>query len=189
MRNIFQRFVLSAQRRAGLQRFKRMYLFLELAGCGVHQTHFNGITATAKLPFDNAFTRPMRRAEKRDEGRQVWSEIAPRSRNQEIDIRLPGNPKGKDVQGVLAKHYRDCALVTIADLAATAAMTWLEPEALNGTDALKLYVFANDRRGHAVVMGLLDNLGKGAAGQAVQNMNLMLGLDEMAGLKPAPAAR
>ena len=103
--------------------------------------------------------------------------------------RLPGNPKGKDLQGVLAKHYRNCALVTVADLAATAAMTWLEPEALNGTDALKLYVFANDRRGHAVVMGLLDNLGKGAAGQAVQNMNLMLGLDEMAGLKPAPAAR
>jgi N-acetyl-gamma-glutamyl-phosphate reductase len=50
-------------------------------------------------------------------------------------------------------------------------------------------VFANDKHNHAVVMGLLDNLGKGASGQAVQNMNLMLGLDEMAGLKLARATR
>jgi N-acetyl-gamma-glutamyl-phosphate reductase len=101
---------------------------------------------------------------------------------------LPSKPKGRDVHGVLAKHYRGRPLVSVADLDETAAMTGLEPEALNGTDGLRLHVFANDRRGHAVVMALLDNLGKGAAGQAVQNMNLMLGIDEMAGLKPAPAA-
>ena len=38
----------------------------------------------------------------------------------------------------------------------------------------------------AVVAGVLDNLGKGASGQAVQNLNLMCGLDEDAGLDPAP---
>ena len=62
-------------------------------------------------------------------------------------------------------------------------MAGLEPDGMNGTDALRLYVFANEAEGQAVVMALIDNLGKGAAGQAVQNMNLMLGLPEMAGLE------
>jgi len=61
-------------------------------------------------------------------------------------------------------------------------MSQLEPEGLNGTNELRLHVFANAERGQAVVMGLLDNLGKGASGQAVQNMNIMLGLAEDAGL-------
>ena len=60
-------------------------------------------------------------------------------------------------------------------------MAGIQPEAANGTDALHLYVFANAgggaEEGQAVVMALLDNLGKGASGQAVQNMNLMLGLE------------
>jgi N-acetyl-gamma-glutamyl-phosphate reductase len=43
-------------------------------------------------------------------------------------------------------------------------------------------VVADPRTGQAIVVGALDNLVKGAAGQAVQNMNLMLGLDEAAGL-------
>jgi N-acetyl-gamma-glutamyl-phosphate reductase len=98
---------------------------------------------------------------------------------------LPARPKGADIHATLAAHYKGRALVTVAGLDETAAMGGLEPEALNGTDALRLYVFANDKRGHAVVAGVLDNLGKGASGSAVQNMNLMLGLDEMAGLKAA----
>ena len=40
----------------------------------------------------------------------------------------------------------------------------------------------NEERGQAILVGLLDNLGKGASGQAVQNMNIMLGLPEEAGL-------
>ncbi|MEQ9360832.1 MAG: N-acetyl-gamma-glutamyl-phosphate reductase, partial [Rhodospirillales bacterium] len=53
---------------------------------------------------------------------------------------------------------------------------------LNGTNDLKLYVFANEATGQAVLTALLDNLGKGASGQAVQCLNLMLGIDEAAGL-------
>ena len=53
----------------------------------------------------------------------------------------------------------------------------LEPEALNGTDRLELYVWANETRRHAVLVAHLDNLGKGASGAAVQNLRLMLGLD------------
>ncbi len=98
---------------------------------------------------------------------------------------LPAKPKGKDIHAALARHYQGRPLVDVAGLAETAAMAGLEPEALNGTDVLRLYVFANDRRGQAVAMALLDNLGKGASGSAVQNMNLMLGLDETAGLKAA----
>ena len=58
----------------------------------------------------------------------------------------------------------------------------LHPEALNGTNKLRLHVFANEESDQVVVMGIIDNLGKGAAGQAVQNMNLMLGFAEDTGL-------
>ena len=47
-----------------------------------------------------------------------------------------------------------------------------------------LHVFGNEANGQAVLMAVLDNLGKGASGQAVQNMNLMLGMDETTGLEP-----
>ena len=52
----------------------------------------------------------------------------------------------------------------------------LEPEALNETNRLELYVFASDKHRQAVLVARLDNLGKGASGAAVQNMRLMLGL-------------
>src|SRR5215470_17817681 len=52
----------------------------------------------------------------------------------------------------------------------------LEPEALNGTNRLELYVWANEARRHAVLVARLDNLGKGASGAAVQNLRLMLDL-------------
>ena len=52
----------------------------------------------------------------------------------------------------------------------------LEPEALNETNLLELYVFASDRHRQALLVAHLDNLGKGASGAAVQNMRLMLGL-------------
>ncbi|NQU62305.1 MAG: N-acetyl-gamma-glutamyl-phosphate reductase [Rhodospirillales bacterium] len=95
---------------------------------------------------------------------------------------LPGNPSPADIHAALAAHYKDCPFVSVAALADTAAMTGLQPEALNGTNELRLHVFANAERGQAVIATLLDNLGKGASGQAVQNMNLMLGLPETAGL-------
>ena len=55
-------------------------------------------------------------------------------------------------------------------------------EDLNGTNRLEVFVFANDAQQQAVVIARLDNLGKGASGAAVQNLNLMLGLPEGAGL-------
>ncbi len=95
---------------------------------------------------------------------------------------MPGSPKAADVHAALADHYTGERYVTVAAVDDTKAMSKLEPEALNGTNELRLHVFANEDRGQAVVMGLLDNLGKGASGQAVQNMNIMLGLPESSGL-------
>jgi N-acetyl-gamma-glutamyl-phosphate reductase len=57
-----------------------------------------------------------------------------------------------------------------------------EPEALNDTNMMRLFVFGSPEHKQAVLVAQLDNLGKGASGQAVQNLNLMLGLEETAGL-------
>ena len=59
---------------------------------------------------------------------------------------------------------------------------FLEPEALIHTNHLELFVFANDAEGQVMLIARLDNLGKGASGAALQNMNLMLGLPEGRGL-------
>ena len=50
----------------------------------------------------------------------------------------------------------------------------LDPQALNGTDDMRLSVFSNMEHGHVLLSAVFDNLGKGAAGAAVQNLNLML---------------
>ena len=95
---------------------------------------------------------------------------------------LPGAPSVADIHATLAAQYDGCRFVSVIPLEDSRSMTGLEPEALNGTNKLRLHVFGNDRTGQAVVMGLLDNLGKGASGLAVQNLNLMLGIDETTGL-------
>lgn len=95
---------------------------------------------------------------------------------------LPGSPRSEDVHAALASHYAGQPFVTVKSLAETSKMTGLGPEGLNGTNELHLYVFRNDEMGQVVVMGLIDNLGKGASGQAVQNLNLMIGAPLDAGL-------
>jgi N-acetyl-gamma-glutamyl-phosphate reductase len=87
---------------------------------------------------------------------------------------LPGQPSGADLHAALAAYYRGCAHVRVV---APAAGGTIEPQALNDTNRLELRVCANDARHQAVLVARLDNLGKGAAGAAVQNLGLMLGLD------------
>jgi N-acetyl-gamma-glutamyl-phosphate reductase len=95
---------------------------------------------------------------------------------------LPGRPGAGDLRAALARFYEGERFIEVADLEETKAIKTLDPEGLNGANRMKLFVFANERTGHARLVALLDNLGKGAAGAAVQNLNLMLGLDEAAGL-------
>lgn len=59
---------------------------------------------------------------------------------------------------------------------------FLRPDSLANTNRMELFVFANDDAQQAVLCARLDNLGKGASGAAVQNMNLALGMEETAGL-------
>ncbi|MDY6897475.1 MAG: N-acetyl-gamma-glutamyl-phosphate reductase, partial [Cyanobacteriota bacterium] len=59
---------------------------------------------------------------------------------------------------------------------------FLETQAANNTNLVQLFVFANDETKEALLVARLDNLGKGASGAAVQNLNIMLGLDEDLGL-------
>ncbi len=61
----------------------------------------------------------------------------------------------------------------------------LDPQQLNGTNAMQLRVFANPQRRQIVMMAIYDNLGKGASGAAVQNLNLMIGADEAASVNLA----
>ena len=56
------------------------------------------------------------------------------------------------------------------------------PTALNGSNRMELSVHGDDATGVGLLVAVLDNLGKGASGAAVQNLNLMLGLDEATGL-------
>jgi N-acetyl-gamma-glutamyl-phosphate reductase len=95
---------------------------------------------------------------------------------------LPGSPSVEVVHGALVEAYAGARCVEVAELETTEAMTGIDPEGLNGTNRMRLHVFG-DRGGEQVrLVALLDNLGKGASGAAVQNLNLMLGLDEGVGL-------
>lgn len=95
---------------------------------------------------------------------------------------MPNTPKPDEIHGTLNRHYSGERFVTVMELEDAAHIDRLNPEALNSTNELRLHVFASADQSQAVVMALIDNLGKGASGQAVQNLNLMLGLDEDAGL-------
>ena len=93
------------------------------------------------------------------------------------------NPTSIEViHGALVEAYAGHRFVEVADLETTEAMTGVEPEGLNGTNNMRLHVFGDRNGGQARLVALLDNLGKGASGAAVQNLNIMLGLDEGAGL-------
>jgi len=92
---------------------------------------------------------------------------------------LPGRPSGADLQAALAERYAGSKYVSVMPLASDAAKGGrIEPEALNETNQLELYVFASDKHHQAVLVARLDNLGKGASGAAVQNLRLMLGLPD-----------
>lgn len=92
-----------------------------------------------------------------------------------IELRLlaPG-VDGERLHACLAAHYAGARYVEVMPLADARAMAHLDPQALNGTNDLRLSVFANAERGQVLLSAVFDNLGKGASGAAVQNLDLML---------------
>ena len=86
---------------------------------------------------------------------------------------------GQELRDALAEYYAGQRFVTVAPYGGDEPV--LFASTLAGTNQLRLVVAGND--GQITVTALFDNLGKGASGAAVQNMNLVLGFDEGAGLE------
>ena len=95
---------------------------------------------------------------------------------------LPGQPTLDQLHAALADAYAGERFVEVATPAEAAALKTLDPEGLNGSNRMRLFVFGAAKHGQARLVALLDNLGKGASGAAVQNLNIMLGLGEAEGL-------
>ena len=92
-----------------------------------------------------------------------------------LDLRLlaPG-VDGAALHACLARHYAEADHVHVLPLQESCALKHLDPQILNGTNDMRLSVFPNMEHGHVLLSAVLDNLGKGASGAAVQNLNLML---------------
>ena len=95
---------------------------------------------------------------------------------------LPSKPMVADLQDTLDKAYDKAALVKVASPAESAALKTVDAELVKDRNDMKLFVFGNDKTQQVRLVAVLDNLGKGAGGAAVQNLNIMLGLPETEGL-------
>jgi N-acetyl-gamma-glutamyl-phosphate reductase len=84
-------------------------------------------------------------------------------------------PSGAELHAAIADHYAAIAggFVEVAPLADSSG---LNPESYNDSNRMRLHVFANDKTAQTALIAVYDNLGKGASGAAVQNLNLMLGV-------------
>jgi N-acetyl-gamma-glutamyl-phosphate reductase len=86
---------------------------------------------------------------------------------------LPGQPTGAQLEAALRQHYAGSQWVSVESAPESGRIDAL---ALNDSNRMELRVFANEQHRQAVLIARLDNLGKGASGAAVQNLQLMLGL-------------
>lgn len=93
-------------------------------------------------------------------------------------------PKGIELHAAIADHFAAIpdSYVRVAPYEQLVKTPALDPQIYNNTNTMSLHVFANDARAQAVLVAVYDNLGKGASGAAVQNLNLMLGVDPRSGL-------
>ena len=87
---------------------------------------------------------------------------------------LPTKTTGKDIAEALKKHYAKSNQIKV--VLHTSSENRLNAEALAKTDKLELHIFWDEKKEQAILIASLDNLGKGAVGAAVQNIELMLGL-------------
>ncbi len=88
-------------------------------------------------------------------------------------------PKGAELHAAIADHFAGLpgGVVTVAPFEATDRVASLDPESHRDTDGMTLHVFTNDDRAQALLVAVYDNLGKGASGAAVQNLDLMIGAE------------
>jgi len=95
---------------------------------------------------------------------------------------MPDKPTPVAIHQTLAAHYENEPFVEIAPLGPPMGSDRLDPECLNGTNKLRIHVLTNPDGDAVVLSGVLDNLGKGASGQAVQTLNFLIGSSEDTGL-------
>ncbi|MDB5847904.1 MAG: argC [Rhodoferax sp.] len=86
---------------------------------------------------------------------------------------LPAGVSGARIHACLSERYRGAAHVCVLPMSSDAPLTGLDPQIHNGSNDMSLAVACNERTGQIVLSAVLDNLGKGAAGAAVQNLRLM----------------
>ncbi|MDP4757050.1 MAG: N-acetyl-gamma-glutamyl-phosphate reductase [Sphingorhabdus sp.] len=102
----------------------------------------------------------------------------------EVPLPLFAMPKAGNadaLRAALAAHYAGSPVVTVHTEAAPSELLMHADQA--PTDRLDLYVLASPDGSQVRLLAMLDNLGKGASGAAVQNLNIMAGLDETSGLR------
>lgn len=90
-------------------------------------------------------------------------------------------PTYEEIRAVYDKYYADEYFVRVLEKNVCPETKWVE-----GSNFVDVNFRIDERTGRIIMMGALDNIVKGAAGQAVQNMNLMFGLDEKEGLELVP---
>ena len=87
---------------------------------------------------------------------------------------LPTDVTADRLHACLQQHYDGAAYVQVMSPQDAQAAQHLDPQVLNGTNQLQLSVFANPQHGQVLLSAVFDNLGKGASGAAVQNLDLLL---------------
>ena len=90
-------------------------------------------------------------------------------------------PSYKQVKEAYDKYYKDEYFIRVLEKGACPETKWVE-----GSNFVDIGFQIDERTGRVILMGAIDNLVKGAAGQAVQNMNLMFGFPEQEGLRLVP---
>ncbi|MCM2563901.1 N-acetyl-gamma-glutamyl-phosphate reductase [Lutimaribacter sp. EGI FJ00015] len=98
----------------------------------------------------------------------------------QIPLHLPEGQTVAELETCLKDHYAGQRFVQV--VAPGEIGPRVDPQRLNGTNRMELTVFPSEQGDRVVLLATLDNLGKGASGAAVQNLNIMLGTDEGAGL-------
>ncbi len=112
--------------------------------------------------------------------------VVPAFRGMMVEIPLPisvmpGSDSPDEMRDCLAAHYAGSPIVRVHDEMAPTELLILNTQ--KPTDRLDLYVMGSPRGDQVRLIAMLDNLGKGAGGAAVQNLNIMAGLDEVVGLR------
>lgn len=98
----------------------------------------------------------------------------------QVPMHLPAGIKADDLRQTLADHYATAQFVKVLEDGAIGPR--INPERLNNTNVLEISVHGSADGERVVLLATLDNLGKGASGAAVQNLNIMLGMPEGTGL-------